>query len=285
MRARQCGDGGHDGNGGAKDEAKAEKVPSSDSYTYETDDDDGEQEGDGNDQGSEDPLKSETLEEYYTKRVFIFVHHFAGSNDPLSAAMRGEALRRGIRLKVISVEKSVGTGDLLDSEPYATHLRWAEKGHIDAYHAGFPCSTFSRLRHRQAEGLPGPVRSKEEPYGLSQNTSAQQAACDAGTIMASRSIDMATMVADSRKLSTVPAIATLENPPPSDVTGHLSAWELPEMRKFSDKPKRLTARFNTCRFQPERAIGEKHYKPQQFCGTLLGLPALSLECNCGRATH
>lgn len=72
---------------------------------------------------------------------------------------------------------------------------------------------------------------------------------------------------------------------PSDVERHLSAWELPEMRKFSEGPKRLMARFNSCRFHKERARGEGHYKPQQFCGTLLGFPTLSLECNCGKATH
>ena len=81
-----------------------------------------------------------------------------------------------------------------------------------------------------------------------------------GTILASRSIDIASKVAESRKLSTVPAIATLENPPPSTVEGHLSAWELPEMRKFTEGPKRLMAQFNACRFQPERPKGENVHR-------------------------
>lgn len=56
----------------------------------------------------------------------------------MSGAMRGEALRKGIKLKVVSVEKNSGTGDLLDAEPYTTRLRWAARGYIDACHAGFP---------------------------------------------------------------------------------------------------------------------------------------------------
>ena len=63
--------------------------------------------------------------------------------------MRNEALREGIRLKAISVQKANGTGDLAADEPYNTHLRWAKRGYyVDAYHAGFPCNTFSRLRFR-----------------------------------------------------------------------------------------------------------------------------------------
>lgn len=46
------------------------------------------------------------------KRVFIFIHHFAGPGDPLTTAMRNEALAQGIRL----------------------HLRWARRGYVDAYH-------------------------------------------------------------------------------------------------------------------------------------------------------
>ena len=287
MKPKSHGTDG-DGNAGEaknEDTTKADEASYTETYTYEESSEEEQDEKGDDEPEPEDPLKADSLEDYYNKRVFVFVHHFAGPNDPLSAAMRGEALRRGIKLKVISVEKESGTGDLLDAEPYTTHLRWATRGYIDAFHAGFPCSTFSKLRHRPVAGLPGPVRSKQEPYGLKQNTARQQESCDVGTILASRSIDIAAKVAESRKTSTIPAISTLENPPPSEVEGHLSAWELPEMRKFSEGPKRLIAQFNTCRFQPERRRGERHYKPQQFCGTLLGLPALSLLCNCGNATH
>lgn len=64
--------------------------------------------------------------------------------------MRNEALAQGIRLKAIIVEK-----DLLADEPYTTHLRWARRGYVDAYHTGFPCATFS-----QTEGQKGPKPSR-----------------------------------------------------------------------------------------------------------------------------
>ena len=102
-----------------------------------------------------DPLRADTLEEYYGKRVFIFFHHFAGPspNDPLSVAVQREAIASGIKVKCISVEKSSGTGDLLQDEPYSTHLGWAHNGYIDAYHSGFPRTTFSKLRFTPADGI------------------------------------------------------------------------------------------------------------------------------------
>ena len=83
-----------------------------DSYTYETVEESEEEEKPRDDEDPEeaDPLESETLEEFYSKRVFTFIHHFAGPRDPLSRCLKLEATRQGIRLKVISVEKSCGTG-------------------------------------------------------------------------------------------------------------------------------------------------------------------------------
>ena len=146
-----------------------------------------------------------------------------------------EASKRKVLLKTFSIEKDKGTGDLLKDEPYGTHLRWAKRGYIDAYHSGFPCATFSRLKFREVEGLPGPIRTKEEPYGRRSNTGREQQSCDDGTIMACRSINIADAVADKRTVTKVRPIATLENPPESDHPQHLSAWELPEMKEFTKK--------------------------------------------------
>ena len=131
----------------------------------ETPESDGDGEEGDEDEDNVDPLHADTLEEYYGKREFVFIHHFAGPNDPLTAEVRAEAEKEGLKIKCISCEKATGTGNLLDDEPYATHLRWALKGYVDAYHSGYPCSTFSKLRFRPAEGLPGPVRTTQEPYG------------------------------------------------------------------------------------------------------------------------
>ena len=222
------------------------------------------------------------LEDYLAERKFLFVHHFAGPNDPLSAAMEDEAAIRGIKLKVVSVELMAGTGDLTADEPYKTHLSWAKAGRIDAYHSGFPCSTFSRLRLRPSPGMPGPLRSKAEPYGLSTLTEAQQLHCDNGTVMACRSIDMAHLVAKNpENYTTVPSVATLENPPETDDDRHLSAWELPEMEKFLIIRPLVSTRFNTCAYEPHLPVGKKHFKSQRFDGTLLGLQGCNATCQCG----
>ena len=202
-------------------------------------------------------------------------------NDPLSKAMEREAEKEGIALKVVSVEKDSGTGDLLAAEPYSTHMLWAKRGLIDAYHAGFPCSTFSRLRFRAADGLPGPVRTKEEPYGMKANSVRQQQEADRGTIMAARSIDIASVVAKRNSRAAVAPVATLENPPDSDTPGHLSAWELPEMDKFTNLKGLATAFFHTCAYEDNVPMGFKHYKPQRFTGLLQGLQTLTKSCNCG----
>lgn len=229
--------------------------------------------------------ESKTLEEYKARRVFIFVHHFAGEDDPLSEAMKAHAQSAGLRLKVFSVERESGSGDLLEDKPYGDHLLWAKRGHIDAYHAGFPCNTFSRLRFRKAAGMPGPIRTKREPYGRSTNSAAEQRTCDKGTILASRAITMAKTVANRNRPGKIQSIATLENPPPSSVEDHLSAWELPEMGDFINDTKVTTARFNTCIYESDIPLGRKHYKPQQFSGSMIGLKELNGECQCGDSSN
>eukprot|EP00435_Cladocopium_sp_Y103_P030830 s1995_g7.t1 len=225
--------------------------------------------------------ESKTLEEYLSLRTFVFVHHFAGPEDPLTKAMQREARNYGIKLKAYSVEKESGSGDLLADRPYQDHLLWARRGHIDAYHAGFPCGTFSRLRHRPRPGHPTPVRTKSEPYGRSCNTKAQQEDCDRGTVMASRAITMAKTVANRKKGGKIKSISTLENPPPSNLEDHLSAWELPEMREFLGDPKVYVSRFDTCAYQSKVPLGSRILKPQQFAGSMIGIKELGRSCPCG----
>lgn len=57
---------------------------------------------------------------------------------------------------------------------------------------------------------------------------------------------------------------SMENPPPSGVEDHVSAWGMWEMRMAGVK----IAQFNTCSYQSDRARGDRHWKPQQFAGTL-----------------
>ena len=90
--------------------------------------------------------------------------------------------------------------------------------------------------------------------------------------MACRSIDMAKAVAGRKGEAKIRASATLENPPPSSQVDHLSSWELPEMCAFLTMDDVNFCIFNTCAYQPEVPVGKRHFKPQKFAGSLLGLP-------------
>ena len=148
------------GYGESKKGAKAEKRPDPDSggsSTTETED------------------REPNLVEFLASRVFRFLHYYSGERDPLGTAIHAEANKRGMDVKVTSCEKENGV-DLLKAEPFKAHCDLASQGHWDGFHAGFPCTSFSRLRWRQAVGYRGPaVRSRTLtgyrpiPRGSSEN--------------------------------------------------------------------------------------------------------------------
>ena len=221
-----------------------------------------------------------SLEDYMKDRVFVFVHHFSGPRDPLGETLRNEAIGK-LKVKIISVDKEKTGEDLGDDKPYEDHLRLAREGYVDGFHSGFPCATYSRLRWRKVEGLPGPVRSKQHPYGLVNNTPRQQKECDMGTVLAARSTKMASTVIRSRKTKVRP-FATIENPPPSELPDHLSAWELPEVAEFMGMEGVYSSDFHTCAFEPHLEAGRRHYKPQRLAGNLYGLNVYNAQqCRCG----
>ena len=82
---------------------------------------------------------------------------------------------------------------------------------------------------------------------------------------------------------------SLENPPPSEVKRHLSAWELPELKRFAEysleQVRTKWAAFPTCLYQRDREAGTRNFKPQRFLGSIEGLGKLSGQCPCGRAGH
>lgn len=169
------------------------------------------------------------FQEFLEDRVFTFLHHYSGPNDPLGLAIQEEADRMGLTVKVHPVDFEVDGADLLRKEPYEAHLRRASQGGYDGFHTGWPCTSFSRLRWRKKAGYPGPVRSRRDPYGLKDNTVAQQEEADKGTLHASRAALMVKTVLEGRKGTRVPPVATMENPPPSDHPDHISAWEMSEV--------------------------------------------------------
>ena len=256
----------------------------------------GEDQGDRereNKREDEKPLDVEAMvgsfEDYLEKRVFTFVHHYSGREDVLSAALVEAGGEAGVTLRVIGVDRErdhgMPTGDLLGDEPFNTHLEEAKAGKIDGFHAGFPCSTFSRWRWRESPGMPRAVRSRMEPMGCKDNTVAEQGECDKGTIMMARSLMMSKAVEGAKKGKKIGPFSVLENPPPSDHPSHVSAWEMPEMKKHVEDFQLIKVIFNTCCYEPELEVGKRHFKPQQMVGSLNNISTLRGRCACGDARH
>ena len=234
--------------------------------------------------------KSYSLDSYTRGRKFHFLHFYAGKTDPLSNAIEIEADKRRMAVYITSCEKDTKAPsdkvDLLAEEPYNRFCEYAKAGKWDAFHAGFPCTTFSRLRFRKAKNYPGPCRTRAHPYGLPNNSPAMQKEADEGTLHAARSALIADHILTARAGDTVKPPVTLENPPPSNHEEHLSAWEIEEVSKVVREHEFQEARFTTCKYQQDLPVGQRFLKPQMFAGTLMGLKHLSGDCTCGRdASH
>ena len=226
-----------------------------------------------------------TYEEFLKVRKFIFVHHFSGPVDKLSEAVRAEAERAGLMVETFSADLELGQ-NLMDDEPYKTHRLAASKGKIDGYHSGFPCTTFTKLRWRPCPGMPGPVRSKEHPYGFPDLNVREEEECRVGTVLMARTTVMVDAMYKADRFIKVPCFATVENPPPSEVESHISAWHMPEMVALVDKvPDWKCAHFNTCAYQSNLEPGTRHYKPQMIGRNLPGIEALNRSCQCGHRPH
>ena len=222
--------------------------------------------------------EARSMREYVEMRPFKFLHHFAGERDGLAEELMTMAQEVYMRVSMVSVDRLGGT-DLLAEEPYTTHLRGMLLGEYDAFHSGFPCSSFSRLRWKESPDLPKPVRSKVFIYGLPDNDERQQAEADRGTLMAVRSIRMARAMQLRAKATGSRPIATLENPPDG---GHKlvgSVWDLPEMKEFLLEEGITVAEFNSCRYMQDEEM--RFFKPQVFAGRLDNLKELSGGCLCG----
>ena len=196
-----------------------------------------------------------------------------------------EPNKLGIKVDATSVDLAAGK-DLLREEPYRSHKQAAEQGVVDGYHAGFPCNTFTKLRWRKAPNMPPPLRSKKYPYGLPGLSHHHKDECSIGTIFMARAIGMVDAVHRADRCAKVPSFATLENPPPSDHEGHISAWHMPEMVELVDRiDDWKCAHFNTCAYESDLPLGTKHYKPQMVGGTLPGICSLNRVRTCGNKTH
>ena len=134
-----------------------------------------------------------TVDEYVLKRKVRFLHYYAGKDDPLGAEIKTEARLRNMQVEVVSCEKERGV-DLLQDTPYLQRCEEASEGLWDGFHSGFPCATYTRLKFRPAPGYPGPLRTRQYPYGLPDLSDARRRECDEGTLHASRSAHLADLV-------------------------------------------------------------------------------------------
>lgn len=223
---------------------------------------------------------------YLEVRVFTFLHHFSGREDRLSKAIEEEAARRGVRVNTVSVDLELNGQDLTAPTPYNNHLYEARQGAIDSYHSGFPCNTYTILRWRPSPSMPGPLRSKEFPYGFDDLDEKKRTEVDKGTVMMARSVEMCKAMRAADADQRVPGFFTLENPPPTDHHSHVSAWHMDELVDLVETTEAwCSAFFNTCSYEDDVPLGERHYKPQLVGGTLPGILSLSRRCQCQGKPH
>ena len=218
-------------------------------------------------------------------RIHHFYHDFAGPvGFNLGEAVVEEATRRGIKAEHVSSDLLRDRTDLLKDEPFRSNLEKAKAHEVDGYHAGFPCSSFTRLRFRASRlpGMKGPVRSAEHILGLPTNTPDQQREADEGTELAKRSTLMCNAVRDAAVERGLEPVATMENPaPPLDDERLPSALYLPFIVELLKLSGAAMAALVLCAYgafagNPPLPI----YKDSLWFGFLKGLETLSTNCSC-----
>ena len=217
------------------------------------------------------------FEEYRQLRVFKFLHMYSGPNDVLSKEVENEGMKLRLKVQCLSLDKKKDASlDISAPDLHEILVSEVKEGEWDATHAGFPCGSFSRARHRQMDGMPGPVRDGESIYGLATNDERQQEEADKGTMMAAQAGWLMEEQVLTCKRRGIPPAATLENPPGDKKCG--SAWQLPELRLVMNSVNASVAQFNTCSFQSK--LKTRWFKPGQFVGRLEGLDQLARVCRC-----
>ena len=220
--------------------------------------------------------ESETFDQFRRNRKFRFLHLFSGEEDQLAIALKVEAQKQMLEVYVESLDRKRDKDlNLTDPKVFDGIDASVDEGEWDGIHSGFPCSSFSRVRWRDATGGAPPVRSKDHIYGLPGNSPQQQVEADRGTLMASRSAWIHKKQVTSSRRRGIPEVSTMENPPGSQDSG--SAWDLPEMMQVISETKSSEVEFNTCAYMSSR---ERWYKPSRWAGKLEGITSLARVCRC-----
>ena len=227
------------------------------------------------------PMRGRALGPPMLAMAYCFLHLFSGARDRLGEAVKETATAAGLDVVIESYDIA-GGHDLTSPALVQKIMDKALKGGYHAAHAGFPCSSFSRLRWRPERGMPGPVRSRTHIYGLPSNSRAQQDEADRGTLLACLSLKVLDLVASSRPENGVLRPVTIENPPETDHPMAGSAYCLPEVIEWTGREGTEYADFNHCAYADPSKGEQRYKKPQRFVGRLPGLAQLSAVCRCGK---
>ena len=223
--------------------------------------------------------KSKDMGEYKKNRMFTFIHLFSGPVDNLAKAIIEGAKRAGLMARCRSLDiKLDPEHNLREAEKWKALGEEVDRGDFDGSHGGFPCGSFSKVRWRQAEGYPPPVRSLEHPYGLPGNSPRQQQEADGGTLMATWTVSLMERQAENQKERGVPEVATVENPPGSETMYECPAWALPETKEILERIEAHSVEFNTCAFMTKAKV--RFFKPARWAGRLEGLKKVNRVCRC-----
>ena len=205
----------------------------------------------------------QTYADFVKNRRLTFYHWFAGPPQfGLGEAVVAEATSRGMSAEHVSVDRLRGGEDLTAREPAESHIQAAKEGRVDGAHAGFPCSSFSRLRFREVPGLPGPVRDAQHLMGYPWNGPAAAAEAERGNLMVDRSMEFLSTVRDSARERGLPPVATCENPLPAPEDHLPSAFFMPTVQAFLDDDETEFGEFNSCIY------GVPIWKPERWAGCL-----------------
>ena len=200
-----------------------------------------------------------------------------GGEGHVGGGAEGGVRQARLQLYAEGIDRKLDKGiDLTSHDTFDGIDRSIEDGDWDGLHSGFPCSSFSMVRWRQAQGGPPPVRSAFHIYGLPGNTEAAQREADAGTLMAVRSTWAHQKQVETCRRRQIPTCSTLENPPGSETSG--SAWMLPEVVTTLLDTGSAEVEFNTCAYQSK--LKERWFKPSKWAGRLEGLHELARVCRC-----
>ena len=134
--------------------------------------------------------------------------------------------------------------------------------------------------------MPRPLRSKTWPKGFPDLSEARREECAKGTLMMTRSVEMARAMHRADVEVKIPSFFTLENLPPSKHEEHVSAWHMDEVTELLEEVDTWqSAFFNTCAYELELEKGHRHWKPQLIGGTLPGIQTLRRSCPCEGRPH